>query len=381
MQILFTIFSSERVLIEHKKTCLEINGKQTVKLRIGSIKFKNYCKQLAVPFKIYAYFESLPKGVNSNDRNNDTSYTEKYQAHIPCSFTYKVVRVGDKFSKPVVLYRGRNAVNRFIETVLKEYAYCKSVMKKHFNKNLVMSEKDEQRFQSSNKCWICDKLFEVGDNKVRNYCHITRKYRGSAHWSCNINLKLSKKLPVIFYNLRGYDSHLIIREIGKFDVKVNVIPNGLEKYMAFTINNNLVFIGSMQFMNSSVDALVRNLSDNDFKYLPQEFSGDLSELVKEKGVYPYEYMDSFEKFFDEKLPDRHKFFSSLKAKCISEKDYSHAINVWNTFKMNTMGDYHDLHLKTDILLLADVFEKFVDTCLEYYGLDPCHCLGKNNNTF
>ena len=83
-------------------------------------------------------------------------------------------------------------------------------------------------------------------------------------------------------------------------------------------------------------------------------------------------MDSFKKFFDEKLPHRCTFFSSLKDECISEKDYSHANNVWNTFKMNTMGDYHDLYLKTDALLLADVFEKFINTCLQYYGLDPCH---------
>ena len=118
-----------------------------------------------------------------------------------------------------------------------------------------MSEKGEQIFQLSNKCWICDKLFDVGDNKVRDHCHIRGKYRGSAHWSYNINLWLTKKVPVIFHNLRGYDSHLIIKEIGKFDVAVSVIPNGLEKYVVFTINNNLVFIDSMQFMNSSPDSL------------------------------------------------------------------------------------------------------------------------------
>ena len=95
-----------------------------------------------------------------------------------------------------------------------------------------------------------------------------------------LNFKLSKKAPVIFHNLRGYDSHLIIKEISKFDVKVSVIPNGLEKYMAFTINRSLVFIGSMRFMNSSLDSLVKNLSDNDFKYLSEEFNGEFLEPVK-----------------------------------------------------------------------------------------------------
>ena len=161
-----------------------------------------------------------------------------------------------------------------------------------------------------------------------------------------------------------------MQEIGKFDLKVNVIPNVLEKYMAFTIDNNL--LDSMQFMNSSLDAFVKNLSDNVFKYLSQEFSGNLLELVKQKEVYPYKYMGSFKKFFDKKLPDRCNFFSSLKDECIIEKDYSHVANVWNMFKINTMGDYHDLYLKADVLLLADVFEKFTNTCLQYYELNPCH---------
>ena len=180
-----------------------------------------------------------------------------------------------------------------------------------------MSAEEEERFQLNNSCWICDKLFDVRDDKIRNHCYITGKYRGAAHWRCNINLKLTKKIPVIFHNLRGYDSHLIIKEISKFDVKVSVIPNGLEKYISFTINTSLAFIDSRQFMNSSLDSLVKNLSDNDFKYLSEEFSGEFLELVKQKGVYPYEHMDSFKKFSKNKLPDRCKFFSSLKDKCIS----------------------------------------------------------------
>ena len=218
-------------------------------------------------------------------------------------------------------------VHKFIETILKEYGFCKKVIKKHFNKNIVMSEKDKQIFQSGKKCWICDKFFDVGDNDA--HCHITRKYSGSVHWSCNINFRLTKKVPVIFHNLRGYDdSHSVMREIGKFDLKVNVKPNRLEKCMAFTINNDLVFIDNMKFIKSSLDALVKSLSDNDSKYLSKEFSGDLLELVKQNGVYPYEYMDGFKKISKDKLPNRCEFYSSLKDECISQKDYSNAINIW-----------------------------------------------------
>ena len=89
--------------------------------------------------------------------------------------------------------------------------------------------------------------------------HITGKYRGAAHWSCNINLKVSKTVPLIFHNLRGYDSHLIFRELGKFNCRISVIPNGLERYMSFSLNGNIVFIDSMLLLNRSLDKLAKNL--------------------------------------------------------------------------------------------------------------------------
>ena len=104
--------------------------------------------------------------------------------------------------------------------------------------------------------------------KKLDHCHVTGKCRGAAHWSCNINFQLTKKVPVIFHYLRGHDSHLIFNELDRFDVKISVIPNGLEEYIAFFfLNKNLVFIDSMQFINSSLDKLVENLSDEDLKYL------------------------------------------------------------------------------------------------------------------
>ena len=124
-------------------------------------------------------------------------------------------------------------------------------------------------------------------------------------------------------------------------------------------------------MNFDLDELVKNLSDN-YLYLSQEFSGDLLKLVKQRGVYQYEFMNSLEKLSGDKSPDICEFYSCLKDECISEKDYLHAVNVWIELKMNKTGDYHNLYLKTDLLLLTDAFEKFINTCLKYYGLDPCH---------
>ena len=111
-----------------------------------------------------------------------------------------------------------------------------------FNKNLIMSPKEDERFQLSNTSSICNKLFDVADNKVRDHCHVSGRDRGAAFWSCNVNFTMTKKIPVIFYNLDGYDSHLIFQELSKFIVQVHVIFIGSEKYMGFMINRDLVLL-------------------------------------------------------------------------------------------------------------------------------------------
>ena len=134
--------------------------------------------------------------------------------------------------------------------------YCCDVMKKNFNRELVMTKRDNEVFQKCIKCWFCDNDYIDGNVKVKDHCHITGKYRGSAHRDYNINAKLNHKIPVFFHNLKNYDSHLIMQEIGKFNLKINVIPNGFEKYMTFSINNKLSFIDSFQLLSSSLGSLV-----------------------------------------------------------------------------------------------------------------------------
>ena len=189
-----------------------------------------------------------------------------------------------------------------------------------------MTAEQNEEFERSNIYWIWGKLINF-DEKVRDHCHITGKYRGAAHWSYNINLKISKKIPVIFHDLKGYASHLIFKELSKFDCKVSVMPNGFEKYMSFALNKNIVLIDSMLFTNYSLDKLAKNLSRDDFKYLSEEFTGEKLELVKKKGVHHYEYFNKFEKIKESKLPDKYQFFSSLKDCGISKKEYQRACDV------------------------------------------------------
>ena len=213
------------------------------------LKFNNFHKQQGVPFVIYADFEAITKKVQGCKPNDDKSYTEAYQTHEDCGYGYKVVCCyKDKYSKPIQMYWGENAVYKFMEKMLEEVEYCKGIVKKRFNKPLKMTENDELCFKLMDKCHICNKKYTDKDVRVRDHCHIAGKFRGSAHRECNLKLRIKPediKIPIIFHNLRGYDSHLIMQQIGeiaknhtyinkkgeKHHLKINAIPNNMEKYM------------------------------------------------------------------------------------------------------------------------------------------------------
>ena len=214
-------FSSERILMNHKENCIQVNGEQAIEMPNKDnniLKFTNHHKQLPVPFVIYADFEAITKKVQGCRQNDNKSYTEAYQTHEDCGYGYKVVCCyDDKYTKPTQVYRGKNSVYKFMESMLDEVKDCKKVMKKSFNKPLRMTEKNEKEFEA-NKCYICEEKYTDKDKRVRDHCHITGKYRGSAHQDCNLKLKIEPdkiKIPVIFHNLRGYDSHFIMQQIGE----------------------------------------------------------------------------------------------------------------------------------------------------------------------
>ena len=224
-------FSSERVLANHVENCLTINGAQAINMpKQGEniLKFNNFHKQLPVPFVIYADFEAITKKVQGCEQSEEMkkdkdrrSYTEAYQTHEDCGYEYKVVCCYDD-------------------------KYCKAVIKKRFNKPLVMTEVDEQHFKTMDGCHICGEKYTDKDVRIRDHCHITGKFRGSAHQECNLKLRIKPenlKIPVILHNLHGYDSHFIMQQIGeiakkhaytnkkgeKQDLNINAIPNNMEK--------------------------------------------------------------------------------------------------------------------------------------------------------
>ena len=236
-----------------------------------------------------------------------------------------------------------------------------------------MTSADWESHRTASRCHLCDGLLK-GDS-VRDHCHITGKYRGAAHSACNLKLRLSPKtttIPVVFHNLRGYDSHLLMQAISKVEGRISCIPNNTEKYISFSLGQ-LRFIDSAQFLLAPLDKLVAANKPEAFQ-ITTHYEPDHQKrgLLMRKGVYPYEYMDSWERFEETQLPPAHSFYSKLTDENISDSDYEHAQRVWETFGCQTLGNYTDLYCRTDVLLLADVFENFRKTSQKQYRLDPAH---------
>ena len=388
----FNGFSTPDALNEHKEYCYNNECVKILMPPAGTyLRFKNFLHSEKAPFAIYADFESLIKNMDNCDPDPNKSYTKKYQKHEPVSFSYYINSSIDGVYKPVLRKYTKtkpedaDAMDVFIKWLEEDVKAIANIEEKE----MIFTKEDREQFNKASDCWICEE--ELGNDRVRDHCHYTGRYRGPAHNSCNLKYRKPKSISVFFHNLSGYDSHLFIKKLGTPDKKENIdcIPNNEEKYISFskTIKTGqytnkkgeikdktfkIVFKDSLKFMSSSLGALVNNLPKDAFKNLLKYFTPEQAELLKQKGFYPYEYMDSEEKFNDKKLPPREAFYSKLSGRGIKDKDYKHAWNVWNTFKMKTLKEYHEFYNVTDVLLLADVFENFRDICLKIYGLDPVH---------
>ncbi|XP_043468808.1 DNA polymerase-like [Leptopilina heterotoma] len=196
---------------------------------------------------------------------------------------------------------------------------------------------------------------------------------------CNLNYQELNTIPVVFHNLSGYDAHFIIEAIAnEFEGKIDLLSITKEKYISFTKHfpeNGIKFkfIDSFRFMASSLDKLASYLSN--YSIVHSEFeSYDVNtiQLLTRKGIFPYEYLDNRSKLNQTQLPPKEKFYSTLNDSHVTDKDYLHAQEVWSAFNCQYLYEYVYLYMKTDILLLADVFENFRDQCLIAYELDPAY---------
>lgn len=209
--------------------------------------------------------------------------------------------------------------------------------------------------------------------KLKDYNHFTGRFRSVSCVDCKFKMTAPSFSPIYFYNL-SYDSHLIFRELGCDNGNINVIPNLIEKNISSKLS--IKFIDIFRSMADSLSNLAKNLSEDKtrFRETAKIFHRNSLDVVIQIGVYPYKYVDSWDKLDDKSLPPKSKFFNSLLDEKISDKDYLHAQNVWNIFGIKTLGEYNDLYLATDVCLLADLFENFHDLCLKMFNLDASNLM-------
>ena len=399
----------------------------------NKMSFTNFHKQMKVPYVIYADFECILEKIDGCEPSPDKSFTVKTEKHEPCGFSYIAVRSDGKLFGPFT-YRGRDAVYVFLRWLQNHEIEMRKDMAN--KRPLVMTPEDWQKHSGATDCHICNKSLVKGTfldsvsvhnpytgiycgqghrsclfaemkkfvgtphekikplmkpkqekcffcarsllvanykDTVKDHDHMTGRYRGAAHNECNFKLRLDPKkvqIPIVLHNMKNYDSHLLMQAMARVQGEIKCIPTNTEKYISFSLGN-LRFIDSLNFMQSSLEKLVK--STDSFPVMQKiVLEENKRQLLQKKGIYPYEYMDSFERFDEKQLPEKEKFYSSLSGEGITDEEYEHAQEVWATFGCQTLGNYHDLYVATDVLLLADVFENFRKVCQEKYGLDPAH---------
>ena len=296
-------------------------------------------------------------------------------------------------------YRGQNCIDKLL-SVLREWTLWCYHEKQTFRwLRISKSEREKYLSGDSKICCICGKNAEKS-TRVIHHCHLTGEIFGVAHSKCNLRARSSNFLPIFFHNFSRYDSHHILKNLQlKPGEKLSAISKTDETYTSVSIavpvgsykdkRNRIVslyhslrFLDSLQFMPQSLDALAKTLQSKDFVHLRGYFSniseGLFKKLIK-KGYFPYGFLDSFSKFEAPLPPYGNDWKNSLTGSIdITNEEFDEAVSIYNAFSCKTLGEYHDVYLQTDVLLLADIFENFRRVCIKVYKLDPAHFFSAPN---
>ena len=368
--------------------------------------------------------------------NPKESSTTEINEHTPSGYSLFTHCSFDKTKNKLDYYRGKDCMTKFCKDLRKLATKIINYKKKKMIPLKIKEEIHHNKQKICYICKKQFDTSDKKHYKVKDHCHYTGKCRGAAHNICNLRYKIPKEIPIVFHNGSTYDYHFIIKELVKeFEGNFEWLGESTEKYITSSaplkkkINNKnktleitykIKFIDSYRFMSTSLSKLVDNLSEglqnnkcinckscldymrtkNEkliFKCFncKQNYEKDFNkELIKRfantyefcnknlnkfilllrKGVYPYEYMDNWERFDETSLPNKDSFYSNLNMEHIDDIDYRHGNNVFKRFKLKNLGEYRDLYVQSDTLLLADVFENLTNTCIKVYELDPAHFL-------
>lgn len=408
----------------HMSYCISGQKIEMPKEGENILKFTHYSNINECPVRIYADFETFnDTSMKRTSKNGNTSFNT---GHKPASF--KILVVSDipiegyekveKFYTYSFMYKGVNSDRVFVEKIQElenEIINCiyDNQYKYKFSEKMIISEEQKQQHNNCKSCWLCKKSFTTENKKVRHHNHNTGHFHSTICNKCNIQIKDKPKIPVFFHKL-NYDKNVFFKSLVYYDKikEVNILPDNLENYKSFSVGR-LHFIDSVRFLNSSLAELISNLPENNMPLLKHLANGNDEKLeyIKRKGYFPYEWFDCIDKLKSpitelkrehfnnkltiSKLDDNVKIMNKEDKRidlygrliddkcmlienpnekgCVDEWEYIQKLIV--DLNITTVEDFHDFYLDVDVNGLADVFENFRQTSLEYYKLDPCHYVG------
>ena len=373
-------YTSENMPMKHKEKCGDDNITTIKTSNKSHLHWEKYFHKNPLSFRIYADFKADNEKDNKCVGNKTTNIYKQNPVlngyHIVSEL--KDVLKSDYFKSPL----GYDNVDWFVDDVIK-IENKMAFYFKNTKKDIIMTEEHEEVYKNNNICRFREKQIEF--DKVRDHCHLTGRYRGPAHSKCIINVtqKQSNFIPFLFHNFSKYGCHMFFKKLvdKKNDkVKFDIIPKTNEVYIS-VIYGCIRFIDSYRFLSSGLDSLVKNLDEDDFKILKKEFPDKWQSLNK-KLAYPYEYFISIADF---KKPvhnfKKEDFFSKLKNKCPNDEEIQRTKELFEIFNIENGKELTELYLKSDVILLADVFEKFIKISVEEYRINPLYCVSLSGYTW
>jgi hypothetical protein len=406
-QCLSASYYSEKELERHLELCMNYEAAHTVLPEEGNnkIKFEHDGRKFKHPYFVVIDFESTLEVCEEQESNTNT---RKAQRHIPNSCGIKYNCMHEEHSEPLKIINNENPEHLLEEVIVYlEYLAKKSYnLTKLYQFHKLFTQSDRLKYNVATKCSNCGTSFTEENKKAWHHDHISGKYISALCTDCNLKMQYQRFLPVYAHNLKSYDAHFIVPALTKYGYSeveyrnITCIPNNEEKFISFSkhlkvdeytaktgetkeVIFELRFLDTFAFMATSLDSLVKNLHDgcNDINELRQRFphtskhyhdNDEHFKMMIQKGIYPYEYITSYDVLLQKELPERKEFYNKLALKECNKDDYDKAKNVYDTFKCQTFLEYHNLYLAADVLLLSDVWENFMTVCKNIYELDPCY---------
>ena len=376
-------FWNSTALEKHLDLCGEHKAVRiTMPPEDSKIEFTNCHKTFSVPLVIYADTEAVSLKHDTCRQNPDNSYTLNKETQIPCAIGF--CAVDKKGGSDYYGFEGEKCIEEFFKW-LRKNAKSISVKKQNHTRLIIIDEERKQMIDQGTRCVICQMC--LNDEKVIHHDRFTGEIYGVAHNSCNLKLHTQTFTPIFFHNLNKYDAHHLMKYIEiRSEEKLTVIPCNSETYISFSffvpvgkskddklLYEEFRFLDSYRFLSGSLETLVTTLEIKDCCQLSKHFPKHV-DILQKKGVFPYSFLDSFEKLSEKSLHHYgDQWINSLSGQIdVSEEDVQHANKVWNLLGCKNFGNYLMLYLKTDVILLVDVFKKCRRLFDQVYGLDPSH---------